>query len=519
MQAGDTLNSSYVLESRIGKSLLGETWFSVAGDACINARPGAKLVLKILSLGDMPDWKGYDLFEREAAALKSMNHEGIPRYVDSFRLEQEGSQFIVLAMERVEGQNLATEVENGRRFTETEIQAMIADILEIASYLHDLRPPVIHRDINPKNIMHTPDGSIALVDFSGVQDAVRLAYRDTSTMVGTAGYAPVEQISGRASVRSDLYAIAATAAFLVTRKHPSDLPLKNMCPDPGAVVELSPALACVLDNYLQADEAKRNLPVADAIAILRGTKKPYQEILAAEPAPVAQSGDLPTFMREGPLAEALGRLTDRLTERIGSASDNDAPVPVFGAVPGANHVKSAKPESLPSDSKVTIVSNPTIFSIDIPKAGLKGGTVLFGLGFSAIWLGFVAFWTLMSISMGAPIFFTLFSVPFWAVGIFMARMLVVPAFTDTKLSIAPETGFSMTDVFLGRSKTKNLPLSDLGACSVQKSNVSQNGRTELEIVLEAGTKSIRFGRALSDREKRAIASSISAWLTAYRRDK
>ncbi len=526
MQAGDTLKSSYVLESRIGKSLLGETWFAAAGDTCINAQPGTRLVVKILSLGDMPDWKGYDLFERESAVLKSLSHRGIPRYVDSFRLEQDGSQFIVLAMERVEGKNLAEIVESGKRFTEAEIQNMIADLLEIVSYLHALRPPVIHRDINPKNIMLKDDGSLALVDFSGVQDAVRLAYRDTSTMVGSAGYAPVEQVSGRASIRSDLYAVAATAAFLVTHKHPSDLPLKNMSPDPGALVELSAALAFVLDSYLQADESKRGLPVSDAVAILRGEKNPDASAMdspapqTVSAKPVLQSQDLPGFLREGPLAQALGRLTDKLAERIGNSPDDESlPIPVFGSPRAAGQGRNSQTETLPTDSKIRISSDPSMFTVDMPKTGLKGGTAVFGLGFSAIWLGFVAFWTIMSVTMGAPFFFTLFSVPFWAVGIFMARMLVVPAFTATNISLNAETGFTMAEIFSGRTKIRNAPLSDLGTCSVQRSNVSQNGRTELEIVLEAGTKNIRFGRSLSDREKRAVAGSISSWLEINRKNK
>jgi len=270
MTVGEVIGGAYVLTERLGKSLFGETWAATAGDGCTRAAPGTELVLKALALDEAPDWKALERIENEAAALKGLSHPGVPRYVDSFRIDEDGRSAFALVMERMPGRSLAAEAASGRRFTEREIESILADILSILAYLHSLRPPIIHRDVNPKNVVLRPDGSVALVDFSGVQDAVRLAYRDTSTMFGTAGYAPLEQVSGRSTVRSDLYAAAATAAFLATRKHPSDLPLKGMRIDPGALVELSPRLEYVLASYLHPDELERSLTPEDAAAILRG---------------------------------------------------------------------------------------------------------------------------------------------------------------------------------------------------------------------------------------------------------
>jgi len=510
MKSGDAVGGVYVLTERLGTSPFGETWAAIAGDACTRAAPGTELVLKSLSLDEALDWKSLGRIETEAAALKAMSHPAVPRYVDSFMVDEPDSHAFVLVMERMPGRSLAAEIETGRRFSEAEIEAMLADLLSVLAYLHALRPPIIHRDVNPKNIILRPDGSVALVDFSGVQDAVRLAYRDTSTMLGTAGYAPLEQVSGRATVRSDLYATAATAAFLVTRMHPSDLPVANMRIDPGAVVELSPRLGYVLDSYLDPDESKRTLAPLDAAAILSGT--------------VPVPG---TAARHGPegISGTFGKLAERLAERLESSlperygDDSGIPEPTFGAdtVPRASSgQRGHAPVTLPSDSRVRLSSTPELLSLAIPRTGFKSPGFWFSSGFTVFWLGFVAFWTFSALAMGAPVFFVLFSLPFWATGVFLVRVMLKPALTDVSATFTRDGGLVLEERFLGKPRVRTWPLSDIGACRVENSPVSQNGRHERDIVLETGAKTVRFGRALSERERRAIAATLSAWLATSR---
>jgi len=519
MKAGDAINGAYLLRERLGKGPFGETWAAVAGDACARAAPGSELVLKALALYDAPDWKALERIENEAAALKAMSHPAVPRYVDSFRLDGPADGAFALVMERVPGRSLAAEAESGRRFTEAEIEALLAQLLDVLAYIHSLRPPIIHRDVNPKNIVLRPDGTLALVDFSGVQDAVRLAYRDTSTMLGTAGYAPLEQVSGRATVRSDLYAAAATAAFLLTRKHPSDLPLAGMRIDPGALVELSPALEYVLGAYLEPDESRRSLPPTVAAAALRG-ESPVPGPSPAEPAPAA--GPAPGTRLPAP-SEPFGRLAERLVRtlesRIGDARVDEVPEPSFGDEPGGAPTRGTGPAAtatLPSDSKVTISSSPELLSLTVPRAGLRNPALWFSGGFAVFWLGFVAFWTFSALAMGAPIFFAMFSLPFWAVGVFLIRTLLKPALSAVSASLTPEGGLVLEERFIGRPRVRSWPLSDIGSCRVEDSPVSQNGKRERDVVLETGARTVRFGRALSERERKAIAASVSAWLAAAR---
>ena len=525
MKTGDTINGAYVLGERLGKSPFGQTWAAMAGQSCKTAAAGTELVLKVIALAEAPDWKSLGLIENETAALKSMSHPAIPRYVDSFRLDEADFSGFVLVMERMPGLSLAAVAESGRRFTEAEIEGMFAELLGILAYIHSLRPPIIHRDVNPKNIILRPDGSLALVDFSGVQDAVLIAYRDTSTMIGTAGYAPLEQVSGRATVRSDLYAAAATAAFLVTRRHPSDLPVAGMRIDPGALVELSPRLRFVLDSYLDPDESRRTLPSLAAAAILRGetavptASRAQAAARTADDAPAGASRDA---------ANGFAGVAERFAERIAgsleahirtSGADYEAygaPEPEFGeSREGGDRPARLKraPEGLPSDSKVNLSSSPELISLSIPRVGVRTPGFWFSGGFTIFWLGFVAFWTFSALAMGAPIFFAMFSLPFWAVGIFLVRVLLKPALSAVKLDITREGGLVFEEAFIGKPRVRSWPYSDIGSCRVENAPISQNGKHERDVVIETGAKTVRFGRSLSERERRAIASAIEAWLS------
>jgi serine/threonine protein kinase len=535
MVQGDVLQSCYVLEERLGKSPYAETWAAVTNEACVAAPAGLAVVVKILSLGDLPEWKGYDHFEKETAALKAMRHPAVPKYIDSFRHDGDGSpgtedgseHRLCLVMERVPGCSLAAELETGRRWTEPEIEQMFAEVLSILAYLQALRPPIIHRDINPRNLILKPDGAISLVDFSGVQDAVRLAYRDTATMIGSAGYAPLEQISGRATVRSDLYSAAATIAQLLTLTHPSDLPLKGLKLDPAALVDLSPRLACVLDNYLQPDEGLRNLPVDAAVEILRGSRPVPSTVRSSAPGAMQRQsvwgkGDSSSWMEtagsQEPAAwqggsrldKALARLADLAAQRMESAAEERMDREDYDDEGG---VDGSGIPVLPADSRVVLEMDDESLHLTIPRSRILSPSFLAGGFFAVIWLGFVAFWTFMAIAMGAPLFFPLFSLPFWAVGIFLVKALLQPVLTSIDLSMSREGGVLLAEEF-ARKKVRHWPLSDLGSCSVKRSAVTQNGKADMELALELGTKTIRFGRSLSPRERKVIARAINTWRKA-----
>ncbi len=94
------------------------------------------------------------------------------------------------------------------------------------AYLHQLDPPLVHRDVKPSNLKITPNGVLKLVDFGLVKALV--PDEMTITVIqgrGTALYTPLEQYGGdglHTDIRSDIYAFGCTLYHLLTNTPPVD---------------------------------------------------------------------------------------------------------------------------------------------------------------------------------------------------------------------------------------------------------------------------------------------------------
>ncbi|MBD2361524.1 SUMF1/EgtB/PvdO family nonheme iron enzyme [Anabaena minutissima FACHB-250] len=157
--------------------------------------------------------KAAELFKQEAKRLYELgeNHSQIPRLMAYF--EQGSSLYLV--QEFIQGQTLLAELRQ-QTFTEENIRQVLADLLPVMQFIHDRN--VIHRDIKPENIMHRQsDGKLVLIDFGGAKQVTQTSLARQATGIFTVGYAPSEQMSGFASPASDLYALGATCARLLTQ--------------------------------------------------------------------------------------------------------------------------------------------------------------------------------------------------------------------------------------------------------------------------------------------------------------
>lgn len=383
MAVVELLAGRYQLERELGR---GAAW---ATHLAHDTQTGAAVIVKLLSLALVADWKSLELFNREADVLKGLHHERIPAYVDSFRADLDGEPRFVLVRQYVNGSDLQERVASGWRGTEEQIRGIGRQLVGVVSYIHSLRPPVIHRDINPRNVVIREDGAVFLVDFGGVQDAVRLSAPAASTMIGTPGYAPMEQFIGRATVRSDLYGLAATLVFLLTRRNPADLPTKNLKVDLEPIIDLaSPGLVRVLSSWLEPDEAARTLTLQQADALLAGAGVPA-----------------------GP--------------------------------------STAAPSRPPSGSRIVHTADGNTHGWVLPLGGRVRRMGTFGIA----WLGFVGFWTYSAFRMKAPIGFLFFAVPFLAVGVGIIRQALGSVFGKLALEIGPQgAAYSRRFIFSSRRR-------------------------------------------------------------------
>jgi serine/threonine protein kinase len=239
---------------------------------CSDLREDRRVAVKELQFTRLGDWKYLELFEREAKMLSMLDHPGIPRIFDYFEGDGDAATFYIV-QELIEGPSLQQRMESGPMLGQKEIYELALGLLDVLDYLHGRAPPVIHRDIKPSNVLLRPDGRPALIDFGGVNVGWHPPGAAGTTVVGTFGYMPPEQLVGQGGPTSDLYALGATLLHLVTGRSPSDFPFDAGRIEVPENLPIEPSLGRLIEALLRpaprdrprtAEAARRMLTEAPA---------------------------------------------------------------------------------------------------------------------------------------------------------------------------------------------------------------------------------------------------------------
>jgi eukaryotic-like serine/threonine-protein kinase len=263
---GELINDRYQVKDILGQGGTAITY------AAIDLQTQDTVVLKVMSLRRAQDWKAIELFEREAQILAQLEHPAIPKYLDYFQTDTERDREFYIVQTLAQGTPLATLIDRGWEPTIKEVEDIANQVLGILDYLHRLSPPIIHRDIKPQNLIKSVDGKISLVDFGAVQATYHQTITGGSTVVGTYGYMAPEQFRGQAFLSTDLYGLAATLLFLLTRADPGKLPQKQLKINFRSAVKLPSKFADWLDRMLEPIVEQRFTTAAEALAILNGVR-------------------------------------------------------------------------------------------------------------------------------------------------------------------------------------------------------------------------------------------------------
>lgn len=201
--------------------------------------------------------KAIELFHQEAKQLEKLGtHPQIPQLLAHF--EQDGRLYLV--QEYIAGLTLAQELDQHGPFNETQIKALLNDLLPVLQFIHSHN--IIHRDIKPENIIRRlHDNKLVLVDFGGAKHLTGTSLNRTGTSIGSAGYASPEQTFGKAVFASDIYSLAVTCIHLLTQISPFDLFDSRegewVWRDYLVNNSVSPKLGQILDKMLQTAISRR----------------------------------------------------------------------------------------------------------------------------------------------------------------------------------------------------------------------------------------------------------------------
>ncbi len=281
-----TPTASYVVTETLRESASAST-YGVQRES-----DGAGFVLKRLAIANLQHWKQFDLFEREVAALKAIEHPFVPRWVDS-HLDEEAGVFVSVQT-RVHGTTLRELLRTRGGLTAQEVDNYLRQALGILTHLHERAPQIIHRDINPSNVM-IANGQVYLIDFGAVK--VGDGQSTSMTTVGTFGYMAPEQILGRSTVQSDLFGLGMTMIAMATGMEPASMPQNPTTGqvDPSQSLRAPPHLARALLAMIRPGVGERPPSARSTLALLDQPQAPAQPPAMHHPpgSPYAQAAMVP----------------------------------------------------------------------------------------------------------------------------------------------------------------------------------------------------------------------------------
>jgi hypothetical protein len=308
-----TIGERYTVVRQLGRGSFATTWLCHG--------PENKLVaVKELRLGrpdndddqhENPAWKHVELFEREAKVMAMLRHPAVPRVLEYFEHAREGGGIgLYLVQQYVEAPSLRERLghESGTRSSTAgllggdELDRLIRGLLDVLEYLHGRAPPVFHRDIKPSNILVLEDATPVLIDFGGVCFGWRPAGQVGTTVVGTFGYMPPEQLLGHVGATSDLYALGATLLEVVSGMPPHEFPFDNGRIEVPDDLPAEPRLAALIKALLEPAPRKRPASAAAARAIYENSQPRQLAVPTRVPttAIAVMTGEGPRFVEMGP---------------------------------------------------------------------------------------------------------------------------------------------------------------------------------------------------------------------------
>lgn len=204
--AGNTRAFPYQLGELLGRGGMAEVYLATYVGAEGVRRPVAiKRVLDGFS--SVPQFAS--MFVDEARLAARLIH---PNIVSVISFDRDPTERLYLAMELVEGRDLAALAKSGP-LPFSVIIFVIGEMLRGLEYAHDLPlldgpQGLVHRDVSPQNVLLSWEGAVKVSDF-GIAKARNAAEATASTLIkGKPRYMSPEQASGAAlDGRSDLFAV------------------------------------------------------------------------------------------------------------------------------------------------------------------------------------------------------------------------------------------------------------------------------------------------------------------------
>ncbi len=291
----------YLLLDLIGQGGMGRVYLAK------DTRLGRRVAIKVLSRERMSNPRAIARFQREAKVGAQLQHENLVRIYD----QGESSSIHYLVMEYIEGRNVAQLIGERGAIAWPEAARLARQIA--LGLEHAQQKGLIHRDVNPANILVTKEGVAKLADLGLAIDLAEEANvtRDGAT-VGTFDYISPEQArhSREVDTRADIYSLGCTLYHMLSGRVPFPMPslpeklyahqLHDAEPLTAPEGDVPEGLAEVVRRMMRKQPEERYATPAAAAQAL----EPY-----AEPAPgFSGSSASSSGLRSSPASEATAAI-------------------------------------------------------------------------------------------------------------------------------------------------------------------------------------------------------------------
>jgi ligand-binding sensor domain-containing protein len=237
--SGSTLLGHYCLDQIVSRG-----GFSAVYEARDLRHGNTRVAVKVLHRAAGEDRWIRDRFAHEVAALRSVDHPGVVRVLDSW-ISPEGEP--CLAMPFLEGPTLRAALE-GASFTVARTARIIRQLGSALAVVHSRG--IIHRDLKPENLILLRQGTEleqpVIIDFGTA--GLRMGENElaaTTLMAGSFHYMAPERLTGHYSAASDVFSLGVILLEMLTGKRLSDL--KAMFSDRSFSDELNGVLGARLN--------------------------------------------------------------------------------------------------------------------------------------------------------------------------------------------------------------------------------------------------------------------------------
>ena len=205
------------------------------------------VAIKMLRHHMVTDTELLEKFRNEAKIVAGLDHENIVSVVDI----KERFKTAFIMMEYLKGDSIADLLRREKKIHPEQAVNYLIQVCRALEYAH--KKGILHKDINPENLMVCENHLVKLLDFGlagFIQD-------EDDLLDGAFSYLAPEIIDGEVStIQSEIYSLGITAFEMVTgrRPYPEEdsatfvtLRRKTQIPDPG---ELVPDLPEALQHFI-----------------------------------------------------------------------------------------------------------------------------------------------------------------------------------------------------------------------------------------------------------------------------